>query len=263
MKKLLLSLLTLLLILSLPVVAFAYDYSDGARDALLVDSADLLSDEDEDYINKRLEEISDSYGCEIAILTVTSSGISEIQDYAEDYYKENGYGYGSSGSGILMVIDMAKKESAIYANDAAADIFDDDDLENLKQSYLSYLTDKEYKEALTEFCESCESILADNSSPSDGILSEIFSIKNIITAVIIGLAVGFIYTAYLKSRLKSVKAQSSASDYMVAGSLQMTQQRDIFMYSNVKKTPKPKNNSSSGKGSSRSSGGSRSTKGSF
>ena len=62
----------------------------------------------------------------------------------------------------------------------------------------------------------------------------------------------------LKGQLKSVRMQNAASSYVRPNSMQLTRERDLFLYRNVTRTARPKNNSGSGSssGSSGSSGGS-------
>ena len=47
----------------------------------------------------------------------------------------------------------------------------------------------------------------------------------------------------MKSKLKSVNAQSAADYYVRSGSLKLVHQRDLFLYRNISRVPKPKDNS--------------------
>lgn len=48
--------------------------------------------------------------------------------------------------------------------------------------------------------------------------------------------------AIFKRQLKSVRRQTGASDYVRPNSMRLTQQRDLFLYRSVTRTPKPKAN---------------------
>lgn len=50
----------------------------------------------------------------------------------------------------------------------------------------------------------------------------------------------------LKGQLKSVRMQNAATSYVRPNSMQLTQERDLFLYRNVTRTARPKNNSGSG-----------------
>ena len=55
-------------------------------------------------------------------------------------------------------------------------------------------------------------------------------------SAVIGLFSGLGTTAGLKKQLKSVKQQTAAADYMVRSKMRMTDEQDLFLYSNVAKT---------------------------
>ena len=83
--------------------------------------------------------------------------------------------------------------------------------------------------------------------------------------IIFGVAavVALIIVSIMKSSLKTVKSQRSAVNFIVEGSMKLTENRDTFLYKNVTKRAKPKNNSHRGgssthrSSSGRSHGGSR------
>jgi uncharacterized protein len=60
--------------------------------------------------------------------------------------------------------------------------------------------------------------------------------KHIILAVLGGLLIGWIVATVMKSKLKSVEAQSSATSYLKKDSMKVTQSHERFLYRNVSKT---------------------------
>ena len=64
----------------------------------------------------------------------------------------------------------------------------------------------------------------------------------IIIYIVIGIVVAFLVTGAMKAQLKSVQSQSSAASYIRSGSMVLTANEDLFLYRNVSRTPKPKNN---------------------
>ena len=61
-----------------------------------------------------------------------------------------------------------------------------------------------------------------------------------------GLVIGLIAVGIMSAKMKTVRSQSHASDYVRPGSMQLTNQRDIFLYSHVSRRAKPKQTSSGG-----------------
>ena len=62
----------------------------------------------------------------------------------------------------------------------------------------------------------------------------------IIIAIIIGLLVALIVTGVLRAELKSVGKQHSADMYKKEQGLNLTTNRDVFLYKNVERVAKPK-----------------------
>ena len=75
-------------------------------------------------------------------------------------------------------------------------------------------------------------------------------------SIAVGVCLSFIIVGNMKSKLKTVRFQAAASNYMKNGSLNITESRDLFLYNTVTRTAKPKNNSSSGSSTHTSSSGS-------
>jgi uncharacterized protein len=73
-----------------------------------------------------------------------------------------------------------------------------------------------------------------------------------VIALVIGIVAGLIVANTLKAQLKTVHMQTRAHDYVKAGSMQLTYQKDLYLYRTVQQTRKQTSNSNSG-----SSGGSR------
>ena len=66
----------------------------------------------------------------------------------------------------------------------------------------------------------------------------------------VGALVGFIVVLIMKSKLKSVRMQPLANSYVKSGSFNVTERSDLYLYRNISKTAKPKDNDSSSGGSS-------------
>ena len=78
-------------------------------------------------------------------------------------------------------------------------------------------------------------------------------------AIAISLGIGFvialIVVLVMKGKLKTVRFRNEATDYTVPDSMNVTDERDLYLYSTVVATPKPKESSSSSSSSGSSDGG--------
>ena len=71
------------------------------------------------------------------------------------------------------------------------------------------------------------------------------SMETILICLVLGILTGFLVAGILKAQLKSVRPENAAANYVIGGSLQLTQCFDMYLYSNVTKTPIPKNDNRS------------------
>ena len=65
-------------------------------------------------------------------------------------------------------------------------------------------------------------------------------------SVLVGFAAALICVTAMKGKLKSVKKQSAANSYIKQGSLNITDSRDMFLYSKVDKHARPQSSGGSG-----------------
>ena len=225
---------------------------EPAEDTLLVwDEAELLNETEVAQLNSKLESISETYKAEIRVVTLSSMDGGDIDEFLEYLYDESGFGYGENHDGVLLVVCMNPREYRILSNGFAGEAITSGDIDAIGEAFQSDLSDGNYADAFDTFADKCESYL-------DGHINGFpFNTgKNLLICVGIGLVVALIVTGIWKGQLKSVRKQSAANAYVKAGTMQITQSGDFFMYRNVTKTQKQSSSSSgSSGGSSRSTGG--------
>lgn len=270
MKKLITVFLVTLLLLSLAVPAY------GAEEPLdyVVDYAGLLTSGEEEMLQQLIHETMPDLQLDIVIVTTYGTGGNGVQAYADDFYDQNGYGYGADHAGILLLLDMESREWYMRTSGDAIYIFTDYGLEELGQSILPYLSDGDYSGAFSHWIGELSYYVERfrNGSPVDGYVQpdeydspygdviyyydDHVGIKPFPIALIIGLAAALITVLVMRSRMNTARMQSGAGDYMKEGSFHLRQFSDVFLYSRVTRVAKPKNTSGGG-GSSvhRSSGG--------
>ena len=89
-----------------------------------------------------------------------------------------------------------------------------------------------------------ENDVPDNDSfdAGDEAVSDKNSVKTIVICIIAGMAIGFIINFSIASKNKSVRMQRNASVYTRPGSMVLTGSADNFLYSNIERRAKPKQN---------------------
>ena len=76
----------------------------------LVDKAELLSDSEKTELLYTLDEISERQQVDVVVLTVPSLEGASPMEYADDFYDNNGYGFGDNHDGILFLISMEERD---------------------------------------------------------------------------------------------------------------------------------------------------------
>ena len=247
-KRLFSAILVLMLLLSMAVSVSA------ATDAFVYDDAGLLTEGERSELSGRLAQLSDTYDAQIVVATVASVEDGDVDYYLEYVYDAMGFGYGENFDGVLLLVSMDPREYRILSNGYCGTAIDSADIDAIGSVIVDDLSEGNYADAFDTFAEKCEYYLDGylNGFPFD------FGISLGI-ALLIGVLVGQIVGKVLKGQLKTVRREHRAQNYVKSGSLILTEQRDTFLYRDVKKIKKAtdsnSNTRSSSGGSSRSTGG--------
>lgn len=258
MKRTLTALLSVML-----TVFLALSVSADRTLPLVVDNAGLLSAEDEAALNETLQSLADQLEVEIAIITVNSTGSKSTMEYADDFYDENGYGFGDNDNGVLLLIDMSEREWWITTHDECTYALDDYVLNSIESAFLDDLASGNYYSAFMTFALMCaDSVEAYRSGEYVPVYGYDYDydynyesepltpVDYVIPSLIIGFVLSLITVSVMKSGMKTVRSESGAATYLLNGSLNLTSQSDHYLYSNVVRTPRSSNNTQSRSGGS-------------
>ena len=225
MKKLCFFLACLFLLVAFTVTVHA------APDRL-IDEADLLTVQQEASLEHALDAVSKEYEMDVVIVTTDSLGGKSAQDYADDYYDQNGY----ADDGVLLLVSMGHRDWSVSTSGKCIRAFNDSALDTIEADVIPCLSRGDYDEAFSRFAQLCSSTMdAYEAGPSE---------VSLVICIAVGIIVAFVATGSMKGQLKSVRAQADARNYVTPGSLQLTKHLDLFLYRNVSRRARPQNNSS-------------------
>ncbi|MEE0464568.1 MAG: TPM domain-containing protein [Lachnospiraceae bacterium] len=240
-------------LLATPVLA---EESSKVSKDYVVDNADLLTQTEENELSEKLQDISDELQFDVVVVTTNSIGSKTATEYADDYFDYNGYGRGSNNDGALFLVDMGDRKWAISTSGYGIEAIVDSALDDMEEEIVPYLKSGDYDGAFNEFADLTYDIVNDaknGKSYSNSTTSTIKNHKNIGTNLIVAFSIGagisLIIILVYRSKLKPVKFQKEAKEYIVPGSFNLRRSDDVFLYFNITKVPIPKNNDSDDSGS--------------
>ena len=207
----------------------------AAADFAVVDDADLLDPSEAEQLEDVLETVSQKHDIDIVVLTVPSLMGKSPEDYAVEYYDGR---YGDDG--VLMLVSMYDRQWYFLSAGKCKARIPADAFEG---EFVDLLGQEDYYEAFTLFANICDR-----------------RISNFIWVVIgislaIGAVIGLIVVLVMKSKLKTVRSQSHADQYVGGECLQLTGRSDIFLYQTVTRRARPQSDNGSRGSSGRSYGG--------
>lgn len=240
-------------LLATPVLA---EESSKVSKDYVVDNADLLTQTEENELSEKLQDISDELQFDVVVVTTNSTGSKTATEYADDYFDYNGYGRGSNNDGALFLVDMGDRKWAISTSGYGIEAIVDSALDDMEEEIVPYLKSGDYDGAFNEFADLTYDIVNDaknGKSYSNSTTSTTKNHKNIGTNLIVAFSIGagisLIIILVYRSKLKPVKFQKEAKEYIVPESFNLRRSDDVFLYFNITKVPIPKNNDSDDSGS--------------
>lgn len=246
-------LMLLVMSVSIMSVFLGFSVSSAAGKKSVIDDAGLIKASDEKKLDKKIKNIQkDKF--DVVILTVKSLDGKSAQDYADDYYDNNDYGLDNEKSGVLFLVSKGDRKYHISTKGAGIKAFTDYGIGRIKEEIKPYLSDGDYFDACDEFLNITKNFVKaykdgtpyDTDNPYN---EEIDYVILEVIALVIAFVIALISVGIMRLRMNTAKPKGTAMEYIKKGSFKLTSEKDIFMYSTVTKTAKPKDNDNPAGGS--------------
>ena len=252
---------------------FAYLTPAYAAQYHMFDEAGLMTDSELSYVDGYLSDLSAELGFDIVgVLTYKGYGSEELTAFADDFYDYGGFGYGDDKDGVIFVVDMNEKSRRMvlvttgYGTEAITDygeeVIYDYVTDSLRTGDFVEAYTKKYADCVADFVEMSregqavdvnspghdgyewyeepENYPSSNENPYYGLKGGELAVKGGLS-VLVGAIVGLFSSQRNKSKLKTVRKKYQANSYARRDSLVLTRKQDMFLYSNVTVTHRPKN----------------------
>lgn len=217
----------------------------------LMDEAGLLSSDEAAEIKAKLDEISERQKFDVVIATVNSLSGKTPREYADDLYDYSGFGFGENKDGVLFLISMEDRDWYISTTGYGIAAITDAGREYIADKFTGYLSDGDYAEAFRIYANEVDRFVtnaAETGKPYDvgNLPHDPLSLIWIPISLVVGLIIAAGVVGGMKSKLRSVNFAAAADSYVKSGSMNVRESRDMFLYSTVSRTAKPKDSDSSG-----------------
>ncbi|MBQ9815264.1 MAG: TPM domain-containing protein [Lachnospiraceae bacterium] len=239
------------LFLAISITAFA-------ESKYVVDDADLLTDNQESFLSSKLEGISNRQGIDVVAVTTEDTELLDTATYADVCAQRDEYG----PDVVLLLIDMQSRKLYISTKGKCIAAFTDAGLNFILDEIMDYASASDYTSVIETFADDADEFMAQYNTgrPYDtdflpgqdtkqaNALDGFDWGKAALIAIVIGLLIALIITLVMRSTHKSVSYKTEAHDYMVPGSMVLTNSSDQFLYVHIDRTPIPKSNDSNNRG---------------
>lgn len=237
---------TVAFMLALICLSFQMTVFAECKNIPIGDFAEYLTEEQYDKLSEKIDGIREKYSFDIAVFTEHEMSGEDAQSTADDIFDYYGYGDGENADGMILYIASEPRVYHFSTHGAGEEIFNDNGLAYLEKQILPYLKENDYYTAIKLYAEHSEELLemAAEGHP--------FNKKQLSTEYVCGVIGGALILplllTYLMMKLKLKKMKTAVKDdyaanYMKPGSMRLNLSRDIFLYSTVTKTERPKSSS--------------------
>lgn len=223
------------------------------------DYAEVLTADEYYRLNAVYDELRNRQKMDVIICFTNDIEGKTPSEYAETLFDECKYGYGADRDGVLLLVSFEDRDWYITTHGYGKTAFTSSGIQYIGDMITDDLASKNYVAATESFAQLCDSFITDarNGTPYGEETGAIddggFQMPPplwIPISIGVGLIVALIVVLTMKGKLKSVRMQAAASNYLKDGSLNITDSSDIFLYSNVSRTARPKEGKDNDGGSS-------------
>lgn len=224
------------------------------------DIGKYLSDNEATNLQTDIDGVVKKYGLDVVVVITKDTEGKSSRDFADDYYDSKGYGVGNDHSGLLMLINMGKREVWISTTGKAIDIFTDSRISSMVKNVTTPLSSAKYYDACSTFLKDVKNYA--NMGVPTGQSRVANSVTNVVVKktyfqkVLIMTKTTFVYIASLLIALAAIliaslsnkgKVTITSKTYESQGSFSITHTNDDYIreHTTCTKVKKDSDNNSS------------------
>ena len=231
----------------------------------VVDMADLFTPQEEAGLTEMIADFQNETGMDFAVITSWESHDESLQEIADAFYDEGGYGLGDENSGVLYLIDMYERTPYLCTTGAMIDYMTDERIDEAHNETYAELAGGHYAAAAEQMIiavyEYYQRGIPEGQYQYDAITGQRLTARHkaltfgeIGFCAVVALVVGLIFVKSVQSGY-SLKGSTYSYDYRANSDVDVTGSADDFLRTTTTRTRKadpPSDSSGTGR-----SGGSR------
>lgn len=244
-------------ILSLLCLTFQLTAFAECENIPIADFAGYLTDEQYNELSEKIEGVRGKYTFDVAVYTEVEMSGDDAQSTADDIFDYFGYGDGIGADGMILYIASSPRVYHFSTHGSGEEIFNDNGLAYIEEQVLPYLKNDDYYTAIKVYAERAEELLemAANGEPFNEPYGDTYGENTpnteyicivVVGALVLPLLLALFMTWLKQKKMKTAVKNDYAANYMKPGSMRLDVSRDIFLYSTVVKTERPKPNQNGG-----------------
>ena len=222
----------------------------------VVDQANLLSDSEEARLNAEAESLAYEYGCGVYVVT-----LDDLRNYCPSKSRATcseeirvGYdlGLGKDRNCILLMMSMADREYDICVYGPMADeAFNEYARSTIEDAMLDDFREDDWYEGYLDYQSQCARLLSAEAAgkPVTANNNPAAHARHIFVPIVIAFIISIIFCSIKKGKMRSVKEQQRAANYIPDRGVHIGYRHDQFVNSTVVRVyDPPQSKSSSGGG---------------
>lgn len=154
----------LALFILLPNIVFATSdttikddyYNNVTLSKKVYDYASILSDKTETNLQNTAEEMYDKYNIDFVVMTTNLEIKETTYSLTQSFYHKNGFGYGTTYDGIILVIDTYHHEYYLLSVGNAKDVLTESKIDKIQNKMSNDMISGNYDEAVSIFSKQTE-----------------------------------------------------------------------------------------------------------
>ena len=240
MKKFL-GLLALIMLINFSLVS-------AARLQSVTDKAGVLKPTEIELLNQKIRDIENKHKIKIGVAFVKNVGGSDISTAADDFLDEN-FSNGMNG-GIVLLVAMDNRKYEMSTDSRMIErITDMDGIPFLKDKFQSDLSAGNYYGAVNNFIGGVDELLTYYETNGIAYGQRVpgeFDPMAAGLAFVIAIFLGGMIRSMLIGSMSNIRHAPEALDYLKKNTVKIIENRDTFLFTNVKRRPTGGGNRSSG-----------------